>query len=127
MIQRAEIRRSVLQGFTRGEFIIYQLDLFLHCTYTVHHLEATPPSSVPLWFCLWCTPHCGSLFVFAGDNIGWADLFGPTLQNASPVEKYFLNECCKCLYQCVCVKMIIYNLSCVYVHDLFIHFYHYTI
>ncbi|XP_062263018.1 relaxin receptor 2a isoform X2 [Platichthys flesus] len=28
-----------------------------------------------------------------GDNIGWADLFGPTLQNASPVDQYFLNEC----------------------------------
>ncbi|XP_008275569.1 relaxin receptor 2a isoform X2 [Stegastes partitus] len=28
-----------------------------------------------------------------GDNIGWADLFGRTLQNASPVNLYFLEEC----------------------------------
>uniref|UniRef100_A0A3B5A497 Relaxin family peptide receptor 2 n=1 Tax=Stegastes partitus TaxID=144197 RepID=A0A3B5A497_9TELE len=27
-----------------------------------------------------------------GDNIGWADLFGRTLQNASPVNLYFLEE-----------------------------------
>ncbi|XP_041658142.1 relaxin receptor 2a isoform X2 [Cheilinus undulatus] len=28
-----------------------------------------------------------------GDNAGWADLFGQTLENTSPVEHYFLDEC----------------------------------
>ncbi|XP_028450695.1 relaxin receptor 2a [Perca flavescens] len=28
-----------------------------------------------------------------GDNIGWADLFGQTLQDANHVDQYFLNEC----------------------------------
>ncbi|XP_029028504.1 relaxin receptor 2a isoform X2 [Betta splendens] len=28
-----------------------------------------------------------------GDNIGWADLFGRTLQNLGPVDQYYLNEC----------------------------------
>ncbi|XP_034463551.1 relaxin receptor 2a isoform X3 [Hippoglossus hippoglossus] len=41
-----------------------------------------------------------------GDNIGWADLFGPTLQNASPVDQYFLNECFLQEYpeSCDCIK-----------------------
>lgn len=47
---------------------------------------------------LQCTDNYFSLFGFAGDNIGWADLLGQTLQNANPVEQYFLNECCKCVY-----------------------------
>uniref|UniRef100_A0A665WI72 Relaxin family peptide receptor 2a n=1 Tax=Echeneis naucrates TaxID=173247 RepID=A0A665WI72_ECHNA len=28
-----------------------------------------------------------------GDNIGWADLFGGTLQNANPLDQLFLDEC----------------------------------
>ncbi|KAE8287415.1 Relaxin receptor 1 Leucine-rich repeat-containing [Larimichthys crocea] len=30
-----------------------------------------------------------------GDNVGWADLFGETLQNSNTVDQYFLNECCR--------------------------------
>ncbi|XP_069366256.1 relaxin receptor 2a isoform X2 [Paralichthys olivaceus] len=41
-----------------------------------------------------------------GDNVGWADLFGPTLQNASPVDQYFLNECFLQEYpeSCDCIR-----------------------
>ncbi|XP_040906959.1 relaxin receptor 2a isoform X2 [Toxotes jaculatrix] len=41
-----------------------------------------------------------------GDNIGWADLFGRTLQNTRPVDQYFLNECFLQEYpeSCDCIK-----------------------
>ncbi|XP_040005445.1 relaxin receptor 2a isoform X2 [Xiphias gladius] len=41
-----------------------------------------------------------------GDNIGWADLFGQTLQNANPVDQYFLNECFLQEYpdSCECIR-----------------------
>ncbi|KAI3373190.1 hypothetical protein L3Q82_006499 [Scortum barcoo] len=40
------------------------------------------------------------------DNIGWADLFGQTLQNANPVDQYFLNECLLQEYpeSCDCIQ-----------------------
>ncbi|KAL7390658.1 hypothetical protein ABVT39_025247 [Epinephelus coioides] len=41
-----------------------------------------------------------------GDNIGWADLFGNKLLDASQVEEYFLNECFLQEYpeSCDCIK-----------------------
>nr|XP_046266959.1 relaxin receptor 2a isoform X2 [Scatophagus argus] len=53
-----------------------------------------------------------------GDNIGWADLFDQTLQNANPVDRYFLNECllqdyperCDCIQTDVeCVEVNLQN------------------
>nr|XP_020476064.1 relaxin receptor 2 [Monopterus albus] len=51
-----------------------------------------------------------------GDNIGWADLFGPILQNGSSVKQYLPNDCylqeypksCKCIQtdvECVAVNL----------------------
>ncbi|XP_023272343.1 relaxin receptor 2 [Seriola lalandi dorsalis] len=50
-----------------------------------------------------------------GDNIGWADLFGQTLQNANPVDQYFLNECFLQEYpeSCDCIQT---DVSCVEVN-----------
>ena len=48
------------------------------------------------------------LFDFAGDNIGWADLFGQALENSNPVDQYLLSECCKSV--CVC-SMYVYMLK----------------
>ncbi|XP_041808360.1 relaxin receptor 2a [Chelmon rostratus] len=41
-----------------------------------------------------------------GDNIGWADLFGQTIQNANPVDRYFLNDCLLQEYpeSCGCIQ-----------------------
>lgn len=35
------------------------------------------------------------LFFFSGDNIGWADIVGETLENTNPVDQYSGDECCK--------------------------------
>ena len=37
------------------------------------------------------------LLLFAGDNVGWADLFGQMLENANPLDHYYQNACCKCV------------------------------
>ncbi|XP_056267287.1 relaxin receptor 2a [Pseudoliparis swirei] len=41
-----------------------------------------------------------------GDNIGWADLFGQTLQDANDVDQHLLNECFLQEYpeECACLK-----------------------
>ncbi|XP_070839936.1 relaxin receptor 2a isoform X5 [Chaetodon trifascialis] len=41
-----------------------------------------------------------------GDNVGWADLFGQTIQNTHPVDHYFLNECLLQEYpeSCDCIQ-----------------------
>ncbi|XP_042355206.1 relaxin receptor 2a [Plectropomus leopardus] len=53
-----------------------------------------------------------------GDNIGWADLFGQTLEGANQVKQYFLNECllqeypesCDCIQTDVeCVEVNVQN------------------
>ncbi|KAM8742144.1 relaxin receptor 2a isoform 4-T5 [Acanthopagrus schlegelii] len=41
-----------------------------------------------------------------GDNVGWADLFGPTLENANPLDHYYQNACLLQEYpeSCDCIQ-----------------------
>ncbi|XP_027131792.1 relaxin receptor 2 isoform X3 [Larimichthys crocea] len=50
-----------------------------------------------------------------GDNVGWADLFGETLQNSNTVDQYFLNECFLQEYpeSCDCIQT---DVACVEVN-----------
>ncbi|XP_028277097.1 relaxin receptor 2a isoform X2 [Parambassis ranga] len=51
-----------------------------------------------------------------GDNVGWADLFGRTLQNTDPLDQYFLDECFLQEYpeNCHCIQQL--HVECVEVN-----------